>query len=68
MNSVYGVKLPYQFTRWMEAFKLDLFEFGYPSACVGSMNRRLITSALWPVVVMLILTAAIAVYIAVIPA
>ena len=31
MNSVYGVRLPHQFTRWVDAFNVDLLDYGYPS-------------------------------------
>ena len=66
MNSVYGVRLPHQFTRWVDAFNVDLLDYGYPSGCIGSMSRRLITSALWPVIALTVFVAAIAAFRAVV--
>ena len=55
LNNVYGVLLPSAFYELLPYINMDVLDFGYPSPCIGNMSSRLITSALWPLLTMLIL-------------
>ena len=52
LDSVYGARLPSAFYDWMPILNLDLFEFGYPSSCLGTMGNRLFAAATWPLAAM----------------
>lgn len=61
-NPVYGVRLNDAFSGWadfVEVFSVDVLSFTYPSACLGSMQTRLLFTALWPYAAVLVMSLAI---------
>jgi len=63
LGPVYGVRLHESLTRWtdiLDAFSLDVLGLTYPDSCIGSMRARILLSALWPILVILLGAAALA--------
>lgn len=63
LNTVYGIRLHDDFSGWLDfidVFSLDVLSLSYPSTCLGSMQTRLLFTALWPYAAVLVLSLAIA--------
>lgn len=63
LTTVYGVRLHASFSGWLdfvEVFSLDVLDLTFPSPCLGSMQTRLLVTALWPYAAVLVLSVGIA--------
>jgi hypothetical protein len=65
LSSVFGVHLHRDFIGWLDAislFNVDVLDVVVPGNCIGSMQWRLLLSALWPFGVVLALVLVLAVH------